>query len=91
LENSLADVNTHFKNILEEEQVGGPVLLLAIQNGHLEMLQMLVEKFSANVNQQVYVEEKPSTLLIFAMKCNNRYMIFILSFQFLILCITIKV
>jgi hypothetical protein len=55
------------------------------------MLQMLVEKFSANVNQTIYVEEKPSTLLIFAMKCNNRYMIFILSFQFLILFITIKV
>ena len=72
LENSLADVNTSFKNILEDEQVDGPVLLLAIQNGHLEMLKMLVEKFGANVNQEVYLEEKLSTLLIFAMKCNDR-------------------
>ena len=54
-------------------QIDGPVLLLSIQNGDLEKLKMLVEKFSANVNQKIYFQGNLSTPLVFAMKCIKRY------------------
>ena len=56
-----------------ECHVDGPVLLLALQNGDLEMLKMIVEKFVANVDQKVYFDGNLSTPLIFAMKYSDRY------------------
>jgi hypothetical protein len=61
------------KDDILECHVDGPVLLLSLQNGDLEMLKMIVEKFVANVDQKVYFDGNLSTPLIFAMKYSDRY------------------
>jgi len=61
------NINQGINNILEN--VIGPVLIIAIQNGNGEMIKMLAEAFIANINQEFIWEGKQSTPLIFAMNC----------------------
>ncbi len=58
------NINQEMENIIEN--VNGPVLILAIQNGNGEMIKKLTEDFNANINQLITWEGKQSTPLIFA-------------------------
>jgi hypothetical protein len=69
------------KDDILECHVDGPVLLLALRNGDVEMLKMIVEKFVANVDQKVYFDGNLSTPLIFALKYSGRYFLHKLTFK----------
>jgi hypothetical protein len=65
LKNKEIDTNLIFK--FEAKKIEGPILALAIQNGDIKMIKMLVEDFGADVNQKFTWSQNSSNLLIFAM------------------------
>jgi len=58
---------------LLDKNIDGPLLLLAIRNLDQTMIDFLVGEFGADVNQEIKIEGKPSTLLIYAMRCLAGY------------------
>jgi hypothetical protein len=58
------DINARMRH---ENKIEGSVLVLAVQAEDLEMLKMLVQDLGANVNQEIILDGKQSTLLIMAM------------------------
>ena len=61
------DVNLEIKNILGHPLTDGPAIIIAILLGRIEPIKMLVQKFGANINQEIILEGRRSNLLIFAM------------------------
>jgi hypothetical protein len=65
LKNSELNINSEMKFVAK--RMDGSVLVLAIQNGDIKMIKMLVQDFGANVNQKITWNQNPSNLLILAM------------------------
>ncbi len=63
-----SEVDINLRMTFEAKKIEGPVLVLAIQNGHFEMIKMLVQDFGANVSQEITVERKPTSFVIFGMR-----------------------
>lgn len=61
----IVNINQEIENIVEN--VNGPVLILAIQSGNKEMINMIIQDSEANINQEIIWGGKQSTPLIFAM------------------------
>jgi len=66
------NVNEVIDHLLDKN-IDGPLLLLAIRNLDRTLIDFLVGEFGADVNQEIKIEEKPSTLLIYAMRCLAGY------------------
>jgi len=66
LKSSKIDINQRIENLLEN-RIDGPAILVAINKGDERLAKMLVQEFGANVNQEICIEGKQSTPLIFAM------------------------
>lgn len=47
--------------------VDGPIVVLAIDLGNLEILELLVRSFGANINQEIIWCQSNSSILIYAM------------------------
>jgi len=58
---------------LVDNTIDGPLLLLAIQKLDQTLIDFLVGEFGADVNQEIKIGEKRSTLLIYAMRCLAGY------------------
>ena len=55
---------------LDERRISGwSSLVLAIDNLDTNMVRLLVEELGADVNQEISIAGKKSTLLIYAVKC----------------------
>jgi hypothetical protein len=51
------------------ETADGPLLISALQHMNLKMVKILINDFRADVNIEIKLEGKQSTLLIFALRC----------------------
>ncbi len=64
LNNRETDVNPEMKF---EDEKKGSCLLWAVQNGNFEMAQMLIHDYNADVNCNVHLDGKMTSILIAAM------------------------
>ena len=72
IKSNSVNVNKIHERLLKNT-VDGPLLLLAIQNLDQTMIDFLVGEFGADVNREIKILGKPSTLLIYAMRCLAGY------------------
>ena len=54
---------------LLNKTASGPPLLLAIHNMDTVLVEILICQLGANVNQEIFIEGKKSTPLIYSMRC----------------------
>ncbi len=72
LKNTEMDINSTIR--FEAKKIEGPILTLAIQNGDIKMIKLLVQDFGTNVNQTITWNQNRSNFLILAMAtCFERY------------------
>ncbi len=83
IQSKCVNVNKVYERLLDNT-VDGPLLLLAIRNLDQKLMDFLVGTFGANVNQEIKINGKPSTPLIFAMRCLAGYAFYCLK-QFRVL------
>jgi len=62
-----SDVNECVEGLINDA-IDGPILLLPIHNHNFKTVKLLVKNFNSNINQEIFIEGKQSTMLIHSIR-----------------------